>query len=246
MSTSYTFVGRCGEKNSMRFMLTIVSFLVILFTQKIVPGEIICMDESQILEGLRSRNMTAFAMLYDSLSSLVMYYAEQITKDEQEAEDITVNSFSKFWEQDLSTYDTMKKVKNFIFNVTRNSAIDYLRKKKVRKAHQGNIIYLTEEQEIYEAERSRYETEMLRKVYEEINKLPQRTKEVFTLVYVNEMNSRQVGELLNISDVTVRRLCSEAIQKLKSRFSDKDLRLVVLLLSLCEMEKAGLFPVYLS
>lgn len=199
------------------------------------------MDESQILEGLRNRNMTAFEMLYDSLSDLVMYYTEQITKDEQEAEDITVHSFSKFWEQELPEFDTMKKVKNFIFNVARNSAIDYLRKKKVRHSHQGNIIYLTKEQEEYEIERSRYETEMLRKVFEEIDKLPQRTKEVFKMAYIHEMTSRQIGEQLNISDVTVRRLCSEALRKLRNKFSEKDLQLILLLLSFCELEKLSLF-----
>ena len=204
-----------------------------------------CMNESQILEGLRNRNMAAFEVLYDSLSDLIVYYAEQITKDEQEAEDITVHSFSKFWEQELSEYDTMKKVKNFIFKVAKNSAIDYLRKKKVQYAHQGNIIYLTEEQEEYQIERSRYETEMLRRVYEEIDKLPERTKEVFKMVYIGEMTSKQVGEQLNISDVTVRRLCSEALQKLRGKFSEKDLQLIFLFLCLYEFEKASLVSSFL-
>jgi RNA polymerase sigma factor (sigma-70 family) len=198
------------------------------------------MDEAQILEGLRNRDMIAFERLYDSLSSMVMYFTEKITKDEQEAEDITVHSFSKFWEQDLSEYDTMKKVKNFIFNVAKNSAIDFLRKKKTKHTHQGNIIYLTEKQEEYEAERNRYEVEMIRKVYHEIDKLPQRTKEVFKMVYIDEMTSRQVGEALKISDVTVRRLCSEALQKLRSKFSQRDLQLILLLLSLWELEQSNL------
>ena len=194
------------------------------------------MDEAKILEGIRNRDMIAFERLYDSLSSMVMYFTEKITKDAQEAEDITVHSFSKFWEQELSEYDTMKKVKNFIFNVARNSAIDFLRKKKTKHTHQSNIIYLTEVEE-YEVDRSRYETEILRIVYDEIDKLPQRTKEVFKMVYINEMTSREVGEALQISDVTVRRLCSEALQKLKHKFSQKDLQLVLILLSLCGLER---------
>jgi RNA polymerase sigma factor (sigma-70 family) len=184
--------------------------------------------------------MIAFERLYDSLSSMVMYFTEKITKDEQEAEDIIVHAFSKFWEQELSEYDTMKKIKNFIFNVAKNSAIDFLRKQKTKHTHQDNIIYLTEGQEAYEVEQSRYETEMIRKVYNEIDKLPQRTKEVFKMVYIDEMTSRQVGEALKISDVTVRRLCSEALQKLRCKFSKKDLQLVLLLLSLCELEQSNL------
>jgi RNA polymerase sigma-70 factor (family 1) len=199
------------------------------------------MDDSQILEGLRNRDMTAFEELYDSLAALVMYYTEQITKDKTEAEDITVHSFSKFWEQDLSVYDSMKRVKNFIFKVAKHSAFDYLRKQKVKHSHQRNISYLTEQQyEEYIMEGSRYRVELLLKVYQEIDKLPKRTQEVFKMVYVHEMTTKEVGEQLNISVVTVRRLCSDALQKLRNKFSEKDLQLVILLLSLSELEKAGL------
>jgi RNA polymerase sigma-70 factor (ECF subfamily) len=131
-------------------------------------------------------------------------------------------------------------VKNFLFKVAKNSAFDYLRKKKTKQNHQGTILYLTDEKEEYEAERIRYEVEMLRKVYDEIDKLPQRTKEVFKMVYIDEMNSRQVGEALQISDVTVRRLCSEALQKLRGKFSPKDLQLILLLLSLYEFDHFSL------
>ena len=200
------------------------------------------MDEAQILEGLRKRDMIAFERLYDSLSSMVMFFAEKITKDEQEAEDIAVRAFAKFWTKDLSKYDTMKKVKNFIFKVARNSAVDYVRKQKTKQSHESKIIHLIEVQDEYDIERIRYETEMLVKVYAEIDKLPQRTQEVFKLVYIKEMNSREVGELLQISDVTVRRLCSEAMLKLRSKFSQKELQLVLLLLSIWELEPSHLLP----
>lgn len=198
------------------------------------------MDESQILERLRNRDIAAFEMLYDSLSSFVTYYVRKITNDQQEAEDITVHSFSKFWEQELSEYDTMSKVKNFILKVAKNSALKYLRKKRTTKSHEGNIIYLTEEQENYEKERSRYQTEMLIKVYEEIDKLPQRTQQAFKLVYINEMTSKEAGQQLDISEVTVRRLCAEALKKLRNKFSEKDLQLILILLSLYQFERTSL------
>lgn len=199
------------------------------------------MDDSQILEGLRNRDMTAFEQLYDSLAELVLYYTEQITRDKIEAEDITVHAFSKFWEQDMSSFNSMKSVNSFIFTVAKNSAFDYLRKQKIRHSHQRNISYLTEQQqEEYIMEGSRYRVELIKKVYEEIEKLPKRTQEVFKMVYVHEMTTKEVGEQLNISVVTVRRLCSDALQKLRNKFSEKDFQLILLLLSLSELQKTGL------
>lgn len=180
------------------------------------------LKEIDILSGLKTRDLEAFNVLFDSLFGKVRYYTEQITKDQFEAEDIAMRSITTFWEQELSQYDTMKRVNNFIFNVARNSAFDYLRKKKVKENYQSNIVaYITEEHADYLMER-RCEVELLRYLYHEIDKLPQRTRQAFKMIYVHQMSSREAGQQLNISEVTVRRLCSEARKKLRNKFSGKE------------------------
>jgi RNA polymerase sigma factor (sigma-70 family) len=191
------------------------------------------MDESRIIYGLQRRQLEAFNMLFESLYFKVQYYVEQITNDPSEAEDIAIHSFAKFWEQDLSRFHTIKKITNFIYNIAKNSAIDFLRKQKVIEVNQAAISYLTN-QEAYVIERTNYKMEMLDFLNKEIEKLPAQTKTVLKLVYFENLTSREVAERLHISDGTVRNLCYQAIQKLRRKFSENELMILLLIVSICK------------
>jgi RNA polymerase sigma-70 factor (ECF subfamily) len=191
------------------------------------------MDESRIVYGLQKRQLEAFNLLFDSLYFKVQYYVEQITNDSLEAEDIAIQSFAKFWEQDLSKFDTIEKIKNFIFFIAKNSAIDFLRKQKVVEMNEATISYLTD-QEAYVIERTAYKIEMLEFLNNEIEKLPTQTKTVLKLVYFENLTSREVAERLHISDGTVRNLCYQAIQKLRRKFSDNELMFLLVIVSVCK------------
>src|SRR6185312_5906993 len=53
----------------------------------------------------------------------------RLVGDRREAEDLTQETFMKMWKA-LSRFDTEKNFKTWIFAIARNTAIDYLRKKK--------------------------------------------------------------------------------------------------------------------
>ena len=188
------------------------------------------MDEANILKGLRANEMDAFKELFDSLFTNVRFYTEQITKDQKEAEDIALLAFTRFWERGMTGIKTMAQVRNTIYNMARNAAIDYLRRLKVQKAFQQQLTYLTPEGEDARVDQSHYTTEMVAALFEEIEKLPGRTKEVFKLYYLDKVSRQEIARQLNISVNTVHVLCSEALNRLKLILSEKRELLVLLLL----------------
>jgi RNA polymerase sigma-70 factor (ECF subfamily) len=190
------------------------------------------MDE-RIVYGLQNRELEAFNVLFNSLYAGVQYYVEQITNNSSEAEDIAIQSFVKFWEQDLTKFQTIENVKNFIYNIARNSSIDFLRKQRVVEANEATISYLTD-QEAYVIERTNYKIEMLDFLNKEIEKLPTQTKTVLKLVYFDNLTSREVAERLHISDGAVRNLCYQAIQKLRKKFNENELMILLLIISICK------------
>jgi RNA polymerase sigma-70 factor (ECF subfamily) len=191
------------------------------------------MDESRIVYGIQRRELEAFNMLFDSMYAGVQYYVEQITNNSSEAEDIAIHSFAKFWEQDLTRFETIEKIKNFIYNIAKNSSIDFLRKQKVVEANEATISYLTD-QEAYVIERTNYKIEMLDFLNKEIEKLPTQTKTVLKLVYFENLTSSEVAERLHISPGAVRNLCYQAIQKLRKKFSENELMTLLLIISICK------------
>lgn len=188
------------------------------------------MDEANILKGLRANEMDAFKELFDSLFTNVRFYTEQITKDQKEAEDIALHAFVKFWERGMTGIKTMTQIRNTIYNIARNAAFDYLRRLKVQRSFQQQIVYLTPEGEDSRSDQSQYTTEMVAALFDEIEKLPGRTKEVFKLYYLDKISRQEIARQLNISVNTVHVLCSEALNKLRLILSDKRELLVLLLL----------------
>lgn len=188
------------------------------------------MDEANILKGLRANEMDAFKALFDSLFTNVRFYTEQITKDQKEAEDIALHAFTKFWERGMTGIETMTQVRNTIYYMARNAAIDYLRRLKVQQSFQQQLVYLTPEGEDSRLDHSQYTTEMVAALFEEIEKLPGRTKEVFKLYYLDKISRQEIARQLNISVNTVHVLCSEALTRLRLILSEKRELLVLLLL----------------
>lgn len=188
------------------------------------------MDEANILKGLRANEMDAFKALFDSLFTNVRFYTEQITKDQKEAEDIALHAFTKFWERGMTGIKTMTQVRNTIYKMARNAAIDYLRRLKVQQSFQQQLIYLTPEGEDSRLDHSQYTTEMVAALFEEIEKLPGRTKEVFKLYYLDKISRQEIARQLNISVNTVHVHCSEALTRLRLILSEKRELLVLLLL----------------
>lgn len=198
------------------------------------------MDEAQILIGLKAGDKKAFNLLYDLLYEDICFYAEQIIKDEKaaqmEAEDIAIHSLAKFWEKGATGFDTFLQVKVFIFRTAKNAAIDYIRKVRMQKIHQRNLVYITsdtEQSSSEQADLALYKLEMLRVLAAEIEKLPEQCRETFKLVFIENMPRPLVADKLNITLNTVHSHCANAKNRLRQIFSEKDFVILLLLIGLC-------------
>jgi RNA polymerase sigma-70 factor (ECF subfamily) len=190
------------------------------------------MDEAEVLQGLKERDIKAIKVLYDSLFTDLRFLAERITKDELEAEDIAHTSLTKLWESGMSQFDTLEHVKNYALKMTQHAALDYLKKQKSKKRYQQHLQYTLDKSEEFIADRSRYEMEVIRIIYAEVEKLPNQTKEVFKLVYLQKVPRSEVAHNLSISINTVHVHCSRAIKELRQVISERELLLLLLLLNL--------------
>lgn len=194
------------------------------------------MDEALILNGLKAGDKKAFDLLYDLLYEQVCFYAEQIVKDEMEAEDIAIHSLAKFWEKGANDFENFLQVRTYIFLTARNAAFDYLRKVKTQKTVHRNLVYMTtqmEESIADLADLALYKVEMLQFLLEEIEKLPEQCRETFKLVFIEKMPRPLVAEKLNITLNTVHSHCANAKNRLRQIFSERELIILLLLAGLC-------------
>lgn len=194
------------------------------------------MDEALILNGLKAGDKKAFDLLYDLLYEQVCFYAEQIVKDEMEAEDIAIHSLAKFWEKGANDFESFIQIRTYIFLTARNAAFDFLRKVKTQRTVHRNLVYMTteiEESIADLADLALYKVEMLQFLTEEIEKLPDQCRETFKLVFIEKMPRPLVAEKLNITLNTVHSHCANAKNRLKQIFSERELIILLLLAGMC-------------
>lgn len=157
-------------------------------------------DEELIVEYLEG-NENALTVLVDRYIKDVYQFAYQLTNDSGMSEDIVQESFVKAWKH-MRNFRAGGSFKTWIFTITRNTAIDWLRKQKeVRISSFENsdghnaLLESTASNELLpdellaRAEDSTYATALLMQ-------LDSKYQEVLTLRYSSNMTFEEIGQLL--------------------------------------------------
>lgn len=148
---------------------------------------------------------------YEKYYTSMVYYANSIVKNIEEAKDIAQDSFLAGYKQhDLKCSGTQFKA--FLYTSIRCKCIDYLRKVKSRRKQHEEVSYLFD---IISLDSVRIiDSEVIKFVLDEIENLPDRAREVVQLIVIGK-DTTFISEKMQISRQTVRNLKTAAIDKLK-------------------------------
>ncbi len=81
-----------------------------------------------------------------------------------------------------------------------------------------------------EQEHANLQAELLTEIYEAVEALPQKSRRVFQLKYIEGLKNEEICERLGTSNQTVRNQMASALKTLRLRLQDKSHLLPVLLL----------------
>ncbi len=162
------------------------------------------------------------------------YFAQKILKDQTEAEDIVTESFIKLL---TTTFNGIHpgELRSFLFAITRNSCIDFLRKQK-------RILESTKQPAVnHEGDGSILENEMLfaqvlQMIYAEIENLPEQSRHVFKGIYFEGKGTDILAAELSISRQTVLNHKSRAVHLLKTAILKKGIPELVFFLLLFSLK----------
>jgi RNA polymerase sigma-70 factor (ECF subfamily) len=150
----------------------------------------------------------------------VFLFTKTFVKQDQEAEDITQETFIKAW-KNLKSFDPEKKFKTWIFQIAKNTCIDYLRKNKNMLAADS----LQEEQMSISLEHMT-DTNPLpeqlfdslgfeKKLEEVLNTLPENYKQTVSLHLQQDLTFQEISEILNEPLNTVKSRYRRALLSLR-------------------------------
>lgn len=155
-----------------------------------------------------------FHQLYNSYYKALVNYAMQMLGTQDNAEDVVQNVFMQLWQQGRQSRGD-NHIRAFLYNITRNAAIDRLRHDKIVQDYQESY-----EINANGEEESIFTEEVFRQLFEEIDRLPSRQREIFLLLMKGQKN-REIAENLNIAEETVKKLRFRGMKTLRQRMNPK-------------------------
>lgn len=150
----------------------------------------------------------AVIRLYNSMRNILLNVAFNVNGNLNDAEDIVHDVFVKVIQEEDE--EKVKNAKLYLIRMTRNRAIDYLRKRKKEfDIDKSEVIIQTDSSE---------ESVSFLFTNNLINRLPQPEAEIVRLRVVGELNFREIADILNISVANSFRLYKKGIRQLKILF----------------------------
>lgn len=170
-------------------------------------------------EGSKSEFERVYFDFFDVLYALGIQY----TSDRYMAESIVQDTFLKLWEVRESLLPETN-IRNFLYTLTKNSCLNYLRDQKVvwknlNKIRAYEYTYAIESLKRIGNNFMEFE-ELSLKLDATIENLPDELKVVFKMSRFDDMRYRDIAEKLAISEKTVEARMTRALKILRSELKD--------------------------
>ncbi|MGI5173531.1 RNA polymerase sigma factor [Treponema sp. OMZ 840] len=179
-------------------------------------------------EGAQSAHIYAaneadFRKVYDAVMSLLFKVSYRIVNDEEAAEDLVHDSLIKMHEKQL-VFPSLDDAKYWLIRVVKNASLNYAKRKtRERKAYERALKEDRRQTDSGETELLKAET--MKKTKEALNKLPVNLKMVLILKEYAELNYKEIGRVLGITEGNVKVRVFRAREQLAKLIGEDDVYL---------------------
>lgn len=176
--------------------------------------------DSELIASYIEGDAQALQSLVERYMDDVYSFARGLVRDEDVAEDIAQESFVKAWKK-IRTFRTEANFKTWLFTITRNTALDFLRKKKelafsaFDTSEGGNPLIDALSDDAPDAEELLARAEDASYAAALLSGLDAKYREVLTMRHTGNLTFKEIGELLKRPLHTVKSQYRRAISALK-------------------------------
>ncbi|AIQ49972.1 RNA polymerase sigma24 factor [Paenibacillus sp. FSL R7-0273] len=176
-------------------------------------------DDVQLMQLIRQKDPDALEKLYDRYEQMIYSFAYRIVKDSMAAEEVMQELFMRIWKH-AEQYDSSKgKLSTWMFTVTRNIAIDQLRKTNTRPPQQ-----YADSEEIQQLRDTGTMTEDMvemllagEQVREALQELSRDQQQVMDLIYYQGLTQQEAAYHVAVPLGTVKSRVRLAMRQLQKR-----------------------------
>jgi RNA polymerase sigma-70 factor (ECF subfamily) len=172
--------------------------------------------EKELVIKAKEGKEEAFSQLYDFYYGKIFGYILKRTANIEETQDITSETFFK-------AFKNLKKFKwkgisfsSWLYKIAFNETVNYFRKKKTVSLNNANILDpITPEMEILKAEETLSKKKEFLELHKKISHLSEISQQVLILKFFEKKKIREIAEILEKPEGTIKSLIHRAIEKLR-------------------------------
>lgn len=162
-----------------------------------------------------------YKALFRKYYSNLLFYATRLIGDE-EAEDVVQDVFVDLWKR-KDTMEIGEQIQAFLYRAVYTRSLNVLKHRNIESGYIAIIEEINLKRvEFYQPDNNevirRIEDRELRKeIYDAINELPDKCKEVFKLSYLHDMKNKEIADAMGVSLRTVEAHMYKALKYLRTR-----------------------------
>lgn len=174
-------------------------------------------------------NEKVFNEVYQQLYGPLYGFALKFVKNDI-AQDLIAEVFISLW-KNKKQFNSMDEIQKYAFVAVKNRAINSINKQKSIQYNQQQLLKELQKVDEDDMELAMLQNEILNKLYEELNSLPEKMREIFLLSFKDGLKPGEISKRLHLSVQTVRNQKVNAIKKLRDKLGQDNLLLLLLLLT---------------
>lgn len=177
------------------------------------------------VEAFKQGDKRAFSRVYEAFIYQLSYFASKLIGNQPEAEEIASESLRKLM-QLHPNFNTLADIRAFLYVTTRNHCYDILRS-RVRAPREASL----EDESIIDKDELVLnliiKTEIMEEIYQEIENLPEKRREVFKLYYLDGLKIEEIANRLGTNADVIRSTKSKAVAQLRIALGDRKFLFVI-------------------
>jgi len=160
-------------------------------------------SDEELMSLLTNGGQSAFDELYNRYSKpLLNFFFRMLNSDREKAEDLLHDLFLKIIEKPES-FDGNKKFNTWFYTLASNMIKNEYRRRQIRSEHEKQT--LANSSELFELNSESFDKNLFNKRLEsELDKMDVEMKTLFNLRFIEEMGVKQIAEIMNCPEGTIK------------------------------------------
>lgn len=181
--------------------------------------------DRELINKIIDGNHHAFRVLVEEYHRLVNHIVYRMLADPIDREELAQEIFIKIY-QNLAGYQFKSKLSTWIGKIAYNSCLNYLQKKRVplyedqinrNKFHTVHKNISDAKDETASPDQLLEKQQIKALLREEISRLSVQQRTILTLFHFDEMSYKEIGEIMNLPEGTIKSYLFRARKRLKER-----------------------------